>query len=116
MTARAIDDDGATTTSAARTVTVNAPASQRTSVFNPSPDHNTLVTSYLLEIFPPGANTATATPIASQNFGKPPIVNGEITADATATINALAPGNYQATVASVGSGGSSRSAPTAFTR
>jgi regulation of enolase protein 1 (concanavalin A-like superfamily)/sulfur relay (sulfurtransferase) complex TusBCD TusD component (DsrE family) len=116
LTARAVDDDASTTTSAARTVTVNPPASQRTSVFNPSPDHNTLVSSYLLEIFPPGANTATATPIASQNFGKPPIVNGEITADATSTINALAPGNYQATVAAVGTGGSSRSAPTTFTR
>jgi hypothetical protein len=117
LTARAIDDDNATTTSAARTVTVNAPPpAQRNAVFNPSPDHNSLVNSYLLEIFAAGANPSTATPLATQNLGKPTPVNGEITADVTATINGLSPGSYQATVSAVGSGGSSRSAPAAFTR
>jgi regulation of enolase protein 1 (concanavalin A-like superfamily)/phosphatidylethanolamine-binding protein (PEBP) family uncharacterized protein len=117
LTARAIDDDGATTTSAARTIVVNPPpASQRNAVFNPSPDHNTLVNSYLLEIFAAGADPSTATPLATQNLGKPTPVNGEITADVTATINGLSPGNYQATVSAVGSGGSSRSGPATFTR
>jgi regulation of enolase protein 1 (concanavalin A-like superfamily)/phosphatidylethanolamine-binding protein (PEBP) family uncharacterized protein len=116
LTARATDNGGATTTSAARSVTVNAVSTQRNAVFNPSPDHNTLVTSYLFEVFAAGADTRTATPIRSQNLGKPAPVNGEITADVTATINALAPGNYQATVAAVASGGSSRSGPVTFTR
>jgi hypothetical protein len=116
LTARATDNNGAVTTSAARSITVNAAATQRNAIFGASPDHTTLVNSYLLEIFAAGANPATATPIRSQNLGKPAVVNGEITADVTATINALAPGNYQATVAAVGSGGSSRSAPATFSR
>jgi hypothetical protein len=116
LTARATDEDGATTTSAARSITVNAAAQQRNAVFTASPDHNTLVNSYLLQIFAAGANPSTATPIASQNLGKPAVVNGEVTANVTTTINALAPGTYQATVSAVGSGGSSRSAPATFTR
>jgi regulation of enolase protein 1 (concanavalin A-like superfamily) len=116
LTARATDNGGATTTSAARSITVTAAPVQRSVVFSPSPDHNTLVNSYLFEVFPPGADTRTATPIASQNLGKPAPVNGEITADVTTTINGLAPGNYQATVASVGNGGTARSGPITFTR
>ena len=116
LTARATDDDGATTTSAARTITVGGAATQRNAVFSASPDHDSLVSSYLLEIFAAGANPATATPIATQNLGKPAVVNGEITADVTSTINGLSPGNYQATVSAVGSGGSSRSGAAAFTR
>jgi hypothetical protein len=116
LTARAVDDDGATTTSAARSVTVTAAQQQRSAIFSPSPDHDSLVNSYLLEVFAAGANPGTASPIATQNLGKPAVVNGEITADVTATINALSPGSYQATVSAVGSGGSSRSAAAAFTR
>jgi regulation of enolase protein 1 (concanavalin A-like superfamily) len=117
LTARAVDNTGAVTTSTARSITVSTgSATQRTAVFTASPDHNTLVTSYLFEVFAAGANPATATPLASRNLGKPAVVNGEVTADVTTTINALAAGNYQATVAAVGSGGSSRSAPATFTR
>jgi regulation of enolase protein 1 (concanavalin A-like superfamily) len=117
LTAVAVDDDNTSTTSAARNVTVNpASTTQRNAVFTPSPEHNTLVTSYLLEIFAAGANPATATPIASRNLGKPPVVNGECTVDVTATIDALAPGNYQGTLSAVGNGGSSRGAPATFTR
>jgi hypothetical protein len=116
LTARATDDDGAAITSPSRSITVNPAPTQRNAVFTASPDHATLVTSYLFEVFAAGANPATATPIASQNLGKPAVVSGEVTADVTATINALAPGNYQATVSAVGAGGSSRSGPAAFTR
>ena len=116
LTARATDDDGATTTSAASTVTVNSTSTQRSAVFNPSPDHDSLVNSYLLEIFAAAADPSTATPIATQNLGKPAVVNGDCTADITSTINALAPGNYRATVAAVGNGGSPRSGPADFTR
>jgi regulation of enolase protein 1 (concanavalin A-like superfamily) len=116
LTARAVDNAGATTTSLARSVTVTSSATQRYAVFTASADHNTLVNSYLLEIFAPGANPATATPVATQNVGKPGVVNGECTANVTATISALASGNYQATIAAVGSGGMSRSAPVVFSR
>jgi predicted phage tail protein len=116
LTARAFDSGGASTTSAARSITVNPAASQRNAVFTASADHNTLVNSYQFEIFAAGANPSTATPIATQNLGKPALVNGECTADVTITINGLAPGNYQATVSAVGSGGSSRSVAVTFTR
>jgi len=116
LTARATDDDGATTTSAAVSITVTSPATQRNAVFSASPDHDSVVNSYLLEIFSAGANPATAMPIATQNVGKPAVVNGEVTLDVTSTINGLSSGNYQATVSAVGSGGSSRSGAATFTR
>jgi hypothetical protein len=117
LTARAVDNGGATTTSAARSISVTQTTTQRNAIFTASPDHATLVSSYLLEIFAAGANPATATPIATRNLGKPAVVNGDCTADVTSTINGLAAGNYQATVAAVGSGGTStRSAPAAFSR
>jgi len=70
----------------------------------------------VLDIFASGANPNTATPIASQDLGKPAVVSGDCTADITQTFNALAAGNYIATVSAVGNGGSSRSSATAFTR
>ena len=116
VTAIATHHDGATTSSAARTVTVIAASGQRKAVFTPSADHDTLVNSYLLEIFAAGANPATATPIARQSLGKPAVVNDECTADVTTTINGLSPGTYQATVSALGNGESARSEPATFTR
>jgi regulation of enolase protein 1 (concanavalin A-like superfamily) len=116
LTARAVDDDGAITTSAARTISVSTATAQRSAAFTASADHNTLVNSYLLEIFAAGANPATAAPIATQNLGKPAVVNGECTVDVTTTINGLSPGTYQATVSAVGSGGSARSGAATFSR
>ena len=74
------------------------------------------MTSYRLEIFVSGTDPHTATPVAAQNLGKRAVVNGEVTADITATINALSPGNYQATVSAVGDGGVGRSAAVAFSK
>ena len=116
LTARALDNAGATTVSAARSITVAATSTSRRAVFAASPDHDRLVTSYVLEIFASGVDPATAVPIASRNLGKPAVVNGECTADVSATFNALAPGAYQATVAAVATTGSARSAPVPFTR
>ena len=125
LKAVARDNDGALTTSASRSITVRAATttattttttSTKTLVFVASPDHYTLVNSYLLEIFAAGVNTSTATAIVSRNLGKPSVVNGECKADVTATIGALPPGTYQATVAAVGDGGKRRSAPFSFTR
>ena len=106
LTAVAYDNAGATTTSAARTVTVSNPTPPNRAVFNPSTDHTT-VTRYVLDIFTSGANPSTATPMASQNLGKPSVVNGECSVDIATTINGLPSGTYFATVVAVGPGGTS---------
>jgi len=119
LTAAATDNGGAGTTSAARTVTVAAPPPPPPgahALFAASADHDTLVTRYVLDVFASGANPNTATPIASQDLGKPPVVNGDCNADISASYNSLAAGSYIATVSAVGSGGSSRSAATPFTK
>lgn len=92
-----------------------APAGKHV-MFGASPDHETLVNSYLLEIFAAGDDTSTATPIASRDLGKPAVVKGECRADVAATVGALPLGTYQVTVAAVGAGGKARSAPFSFTR
>jgi hypothetical protein len=116
LTAVARDDDGAVTTSAARTIAVQAATTGKNVVFGASPDHNTLVTSYVLEIFAAGINISTAVPIVSRDLGKPAVMNGECTADVSAIIGALPAGTYQVTVAAVGAGGKAQSAPFSFTR
>lgn len=116
LTAVATDNAGATTTSAARGITVQPSTLSRDVVFGVSPDHDTLVNSYLFEIFAAGADTSTATPIASQDLGRPAEVSGESTANVTATIELLPPATYQVTVAAIGAGGKQRSLPFSFTR
>jgi regulation of enolase protein 1 (concanavalin A-like superfamily) len=117
LTAVATDNGGATTTSAARTVTVSAapPPTSAHAVFTASVD-DSMVTRYVLDIFASGADPTTATPIRTQDMGKPPIVNGDCNVDITQTYNALPAGSYISTVSAVGSGGSSRSAAASFTK
>jgi regulation of enolase protein 1 (concanavalin A-like superfamily) len=118
LTALAFDDAGAQTRSAGSAITVTAVlAPPRAVEFTASVDHDTLVTSYQLDIFASGADPNTATPVASVNLGKPtPDASNTITVDESAFFTALAPGSYQATVSSIGDGGSSRSGAVAFTR
>ena len=118
LTAVAYDTAGAKTTSSAVSVTVSAvTAPLRYVVFQASADHATLVTSYRLNMYASGANPATATPISTANLGKPtPAANNDITVDELSFFNALAPGNYIATVSAIGSGGTSQSAAIPFTR
>lgn len=113
LTATARDIEGAWTTSAAVSITVAAAAVElpRYVVFVASADHSTKVTSYTVEFFTAGANPSTATPVRTQNLGKPAPVNGEIKVDVAATIQALPSGTYISTVVATGSGGSTRSAP-----
>ena len=119
LRAVATDAQGASASSATATVTVSTTSTSTSTkrvAFTASVDHAT-VTRYLLEVFPSTANTATATAIASSDLGKPtPSSSNEIIVDRTTFLNGLAPGSYRITVASVGSGGSSRSAPITFTR
>jgi hypothetical protein len=112
LTAVARDNTGATRTSGAVSITVAATvALPRSVVFNASTDHATTVTSYTVEFLAAGSDPATATPVRVQNVGKPTPVNGEITVDVAATVQALPAGTYFTTVLAVGTGGSSRSSP-----
>jgi hypothetical protein len=120
LTAKAFDADGGSAISPPVTIVVAAAATSTvpTSViFQASSDHATLVTSYRLDVFASGANTSTATPVASANLGKPtPAANGDITVDEQVVFNALSAGSYQATVAAIGDAGESRSTPVTFVR
>jgi carbohydrate binding protein with CBM6 domain/Big-like domain-containing protein/calcineurin-like phosphoesterase family protein/purple acid phosphatase-like protein len=116
--ATAYDGDGASATTAAATITVGAAVSAPTGVvFQKSPDHATLVTSYELRIFANGVNSNTATPLAKVNLGKPvPATNGDITVSLATFFSSLAVGTYVAAVAAIGSGGASVSTGVTFTR
>jgi hypothetical protein len=117
LVAVARDSRGATTVSSTRTVTVTATQIPGRAVFAPSSNHSTAVTRYVLEIFTAGSDPGTDSPVATQDLGKPAVVNGECQADVSQTIAGLSPGNYFATVTAEGPGGSARSAPSAmFTR
>ena len=116
MTAVAVDADGATATSAAVNITVNAAQASWRVAFTASTDHD-IVTSYLLEVFASGADVNTSSPIASTDLGKPtPDANQQITVDKTSFFGALSPGNYVVTVSAIASEGRGRSAPVSFTR
>ena len=118
LTAVARDNASAQTTSAARSVTVNnAPAPTR-AMFNASTNHDVAVTSYRLDIFTSGADPNTATPVQTQDLGKPAVANGaECDVNIATTIQSLPSGTYIATVTAIGPGGNARSSTSApFTR
>lgn len=114
ITAVAHDNAGGQRTSSAVSITVSSSSGTtvpQTLTFTPSVDHATLVTKYVFEVFTAGATPSTATPVRTLDLGKPSVVNGGITVDVGATIEALSGGSYFATVRAVNSYGSSRSAP-----
>ena len=116
LRAVATDANGGSASSAIASVTVATATGSKSVAFTASTQHS-IVTSYLLEVFPSTANTATATALTSSDLGKPaPAANNEITVDRTTFLNNLAPGNYLITVASIGAGGKSRSTAISFTR
>ena len=115
LAAVATDSNGATAVSLPVTFTValgaqGQPYRPTTLIFGASADNDSNVTSYSVElrlaIDPP-----TAPPVASRNLGKPPVVNGEISVDISATVDALADGSYYAVVVTTGPGGTTPSAP-----
>ena len=116
LTAVARDNAGATTTSAARSITIANPPLPKRAIFTASPDHAT-VSRYSLDVFTAGANPATSLPIATQTLGKPAVVNGDCDVDVSATILGLPGGNYFATVVAISSGGTStRAVSSTFAR
>jgi regulation of enolase protein 1 (concanavalin A-like superfamily) len=117
ITAIARDNGGATTTSSARSIVVGTQTIPTRAVFGPSANHDTAVTSYRLDVFTAGANPATATPMATQNLGKPAVVSGECSVSIASTISDLPGGSYFATLVAVGPGGTSaRTLSGTFTR
>lgn len=119
LTVRAYDTAGAVTTSAPVTVTVGTATTTTapTGIAFLQSANPALVTSYRLDVFASAADPATATPVSSLDLGKPaPDATGTITVSIPAFFTALKAGTYQATVAAVGAGGTSRSAPVVFTR
>jgi regulation of enolase protein 1 (concanavalin A-like superfamily) len=111
LTAVARDVFGAMTVSSDRTIIVGNLNQPSKAMFTPSSNQATAVSYYVLDIFPVGANPATSNPVATQDLGLPPIVNGTCTADIGQLISGLAPGTYIAIVTAVGPGGSTQSAP-----
>jgi hypothetical protein len=118
LTAVAVDDDGASRTSGPVSIAVGSSITlPRLLIFRASADHATNVTSYTMHIFTAGANPSTATPVRTQNLGKPAVVNGDITVDIAALVQGLPTGRYFTTVTAIGAGGSARSSPSpTFTR
>jgi hypothetical protein len=112
----AYDNLGAKTVASWRDVTVTSGTILSKAVFVPAivPDY---VRNYLVEIFAAGADPAVSTPVAVQDVGLPPVLNGECTADVRTAILGLTPGSYVATVSAITSQGSKlRSNSFAFTR
>lgn len=121
IAAVAYDADNMSTRTAEITVTVSAPVvtPPRYVTFTASPDHaTTVVTNYRLNVYAAGADTTTATPVATSDLGKPtPDAQQVITVDRGSFFTALQAGSYLATVTVVGPGGSAQSQPPVpFTR
>jgi hypothetical protein len=117
LTAVAVDNGGASTTSGAVNVTVSGVVSTPTTVvFNPSPDHAALVSSYSVALYRTG-DPVTATPVAAQNLGKPTPSSNEISVSISDIVNPLPAGSYYAVVTAIGAGGTAQSSPSAsFTK
>jgi hypothetical protein len=119
LTAIATDERGATGISAVTAVTVTSPTptpTPTTVVFNPSPDHETDVTSYAVALYRAG-DPVTATPVATKDLGKPTPSNNDISSDISGIVDPLPSGSYYAVVTAIGSERSSASAPSAeFTK
>jgi hypothetical protein len=110
VTARAYDNKGATRTSTAVAITINAAAVLPTRVaFTASADHATNVTSYTVALYR-AADPVTGSPVATRDLGKPTPVSGDITVDISTLVNPLPAGSYKAVVRAVGPGGTTASA------
>jgi len=111
FSATAVDNAGASTASGAVSVTVTNPILPRptTAIFEPSPDNSNVI-RYQFDVFPDGSNPASSTPTATQDLGKPSIVNGEMTVDIARTTALLPAATYIATVTAITASQNARSA------
>lgn len=81
--------------------------------FTPSPDNDTAVSYYVLDIFDAAADVSTAAPVISADVGKPAVVDGECTVDISSVVRSISSGSYVAVISAVGPGGRSSGAPSA---
>jgi regulation of enolase protein 1 (concanavalin A-like superfamily) len=81
------------------------PTTLRYLVFEPSPDHDSIVSSYLLEIARVGGVVE-----VSQDIGKPDVLSGECRVDVAALLQQLPAGTYMALVSAVSPVGDSSGA------
>jgi chitodextrinase len=119
LTAVARDADGGSTTSTpvAITVTGGSASLPWRVAFTASADHDSNVTSYLLEIFASSSDPNSDAPVSASDLGKPtPGTNREIVVDRTTLFEALTPGNYLMTVRAIGPGGTALSSAFALAR
>ncbi len=114
LKAVATDNEGATATSGAITVTVAAQTSTRptTLVFVPPVNYATAVSSFTVQLRR-AVDLITASPVATRNLGKPAIVSNQISVDISTLVNPLPAGSYYAVVVTTGPGGSTPSLPSA---
>ena len=75
-------------------------------VFVPSPDHDAIVTSYVLDVHR-GGDPPTASPWISASLGKPDVWNGVIEMNIDSIINAVPDGDYYVVVRALAAGGAS---------
>jgi chitinase len=108
--ALARDNSGNVTSTAQRTVTVrgNTPS---TAIFTPSSNDSVAVTYYSIEFFPSATSPKAGAGVASQNLGKPTMINGQAQVNVSATIQSLQPGTYVGMVTAYGPSGSASSQP-----
>jgi len=113
IVAVAVDDKGATASSSPVTITVAGTVALPHYVrFEASSDHDWNVLGYRVEFFTAGSDPASARPARTMDIGKPSPVDGQLTVDILATVQALPAGSYFITVTASGATGDTRSSPT----
>jgi len=108
--ALARDNSGNVTSTPQRTVTVRG-SMPTTAIFMPSSNDSVAVTYYSIEFFPSATSPKAGAGVASQNLGKPTMINGQCQVNVGATIQGLQPGTYVGMVTAYGPSGSASSQP-----
>ena len=81
--------------------------------FTPSPDHDTAVSSYVLDVHRDG-EAIEDRPVISTNIGRPAVVNGAITINIDSTMDQTPGGTYYVVLRAIGPGGASNDAVSAL--
>ena len=117
LTAVARDNLGASTTSVGVSVTMRSGTTTTNLVFTVGPDHATAVSSYVIAVYRAADDVATASPVATNDIGKPTPVNNDISVNISSLISPLPSGSYKIVVRAVGPGGATSSTPSpSFTK
>lgn len=102
------DNSGNVTVSNTVTITVEDAGQLTSIVFTPS-TKDASVLGYVMNVFRAEADPTRAAPIATQELGKPPIVNGECTVDVHALMAGLPHGTFISVITAVAVDGSAQS-------